>query len=107
MCFVLKTNVTNIHLANNFFNKVFKILEKEKHTSHSITYLAVFACSFCDTFVENLLKGPDKYFPIKNGRDDPWVGKVVSIELGELYATQCKDLNISRFSYFFFFFFFF
>ena len=41
------------------------------------------------------------------GGDDPWVGKVVSIELGELYATQCKDLNISRFSYFFFFFFFF
>ena len=40
------------------------------------------------------------------GGDDPWVGKVVSIELGELYATQCKDLNISRFSYFFFFFFF-
>lgn len=39
------------------------------------------------------------------GGDDPWVGKVVSIELGELYATQCKDLNISRFSYFFFFFF--
>ena len=38
------------------------------------------------------------------GGDDPWVGKVVSIELGELYATQCKDLNISRFSYFFFFF---
>ena len=40
------------------------------------------------------------------GGDNPWVGKVVSIELGELYATQCKDLNISRFSYFFFFFFF-
>ena len=35
-----------------------KILEKRKYTSHTITQLTVSTCAFCDTRIENLLKGP-------------------------------------------------
>ena len=44
--------------AQNLFNKVYQILEKEKYISHTITRLTLFTRAFCHTRVENLLKGP-------------------------------------------------
>ena len=34
------------------------LLQKEKYTSHTIVYLALFKCAFCHVLNENLLKGP-------------------------------------------------
>ena len=34
------------------------MLKKEKYTSHTITPLTLFMHAFCNTHVENLLKGP-------------------------------------------------
>ena len=45
-------------------NKVSRILEKGKYTSHIIAHLTVFTHAFCHMHVENLLKGPAKLFKI-------------------------------------------
>ena len=46
----------NYVYAHNPFNRV---SEKEKYTSHTMARLLLFPRAFCDTRVQNLLKGPD------------------------------------------------
>ena len=45
--------------VHNPLSKSYKILEKEKYTSHTIACLTVFMCVFCYTCVKNLLEGPE------------------------------------------------
>ena len=46
-------------ICAQFLKESYKILEKEKYTSHTIARLTVFTRVFCHTLVENVLKGPE------------------------------------------------
>ena len=45
---------------------IYKILEKEKYISHTNACQTIFTHAFCQTHVENLLKGPEDNLVVDN-----------------------------------------